>query len=57
VVEDNNNNDGDSDGNYRRTKESSFLPSFFLLFINSVLLYDPLGSEIISSVPPLNVDI
>jgi hypothetical protein len=53
VGEDNNNN-GDGDGNYRRTKESSFLLSFF--FINSVL-YASLGSEIISSVPPLNVGI
>jgi hypothetical protein len=55
VNNNNNNNNGDSDGNYRRTKESSFLLSFFL-FINSVL-YAPLGSEIISSVPPLNVGI
>jgi hypothetical protein len=37
--EDNNNdNNGDGDGNYRSTKESSFLPSFFLLIQFSMLL-------------------
>jgi hypothetical protein len=56
VVEDNNNdNNGDSYGNYRKTKESSFLPAFFFLLIQ--FLYAPLGSEILSSVPLLNIGI
>lgn len=39
----------------QKSLPSVFL-SFFLLFINSVL-YAPLGSEIISSVPPLKTGI
>jgi hypothetical protein len=46
VDNNNNNNNNNGDGNYRRAKQSSF----FLSFINSVL-YAPLGSEILSSVP------